>query len=280
MKNKVEIVAGRDSNYLKAADGHLIIVQVRPEDVANYTCVAENLVNRRVSQPARLELVVDGGWSSWSPWSDCPSRCGPGERRRQRVCNNPAASGLGRQCRGETQQSQECHQLCAVAGSWSSWSSWSTCSPNCTQYKRRACNDPPPANGGEFCPGEDHERGGCAGGMCTPGHLSADSVSVVVTDLSLVIGLGVAVTVFLCVTSLAVRIIRSKRTSHSVYNMADICKYLIFVTLYLIYYSYYSSLNLPFPKLTRLTDFLCRKTENNRNFSLVCSCYSDNREYH
>ena len=70
--------------------------------------------------------------------------------------------------------------------------------------------------------------------MCTPGHLSADSVSVVVTDLSLVIGLGVAVTVFLCVTSLAVRIIRSKRTSHSVYNMADICK--IFDICYFISY--------------------------------------------
>ena len=64
--------------------------------------------------------------------------------------------------------------------------------------------------------------------MCRPGsdepHLAADSVSVVMTDLSLVIGLSVAVTVFLCVTSLAVRVIRSKRTSHSVYNMGDICK--------------------------------------------------------
>ena len=120
MRNKVEILPGRDSNYLQAADGHLIIVQVRPEDVANYTCVAENLVNRRVSPPARLELVVDGGWSSWSPWSGCPSRCGPGERRRQRVCNNPSASGLGRQCRGESQQVGECHQLCVVDGGWSS----------------------------------------------------------------------------------------------------------------------------------------------------------------
>ena len=63
--------------------------------------------------------------------------------------------------------------------------------------------------------------------MCRPGsdpHLAADSVSVVVTDLSLVIGLSVAIIVFLCVTSVAVRVIRSKRTSHSVYNMADMCK--------------------------------------------------------
>ena len=73
--------------------------------------------------------------------------------------------------------------------------------------------------------------GSCGGGMCRPGtdpHLAADSVSVVVTDLSLVIGLSVAITVFLCVTSVAVRVIRSKRTSHSVYNMADMCKFVKF----------------------------------------------------
>ena len=226
LKNGMELVAGREKNFLQAADGHLIIVQVRQEDVANYSCVAENLVNRRVSQPARLEVVVDGGWSSWSPWSDCPARCGGGAQTRQRVCNNPVVSGLGRHCRGEEEQSQECHQLCLQDGGWTAWTSWSTCSPNCTQYRRRACSEPPPANGGIFCPGLDLVRGGCSGGMCRVDqpHLSADSVSVVVTDLSLLIGLSVAVTVFLCVTSLAVRIIRSKRTSHSVYNMADICK--------------------------------------------------------
>ena len=31
--------------------------QVRPQDIANYSCVAENMVNRRVSTPARLEIV-------------------------------------------------------------------------------------------------------------------------------------------------------------------------------------------------------------------------------
>ena len=30
--------------------------QVRPDDVGNYTCVAENLINRRVSPPARLDI--------------------------------------------------------------------------------------------------------------------------------------------------------------------------------------------------------------------------------
>ena len=65
-----------DPNYLAAADGHLIIIQVRAEDVANYSCVAENLVNRRVSPPARLEIV--GGC-----WSVAAVRCCP------KLCNLP-----------------------------------------------------------------------------------------------------------------------------------------------------------------------------------------------
>ena len=62
MKDKVELAVERDSNYLAAADGHLIIVQVRREDVANYSCVAENIVNRRISSPARLEIVGELWW--------------------------------------------------------------------------------------------------------------------------------------------------------------------------------------------------------------------------
>ena len=62
-----------DPNYLAAADGHLIIIQVRAEDVANYSCVAENLVNRRVSPPARLEIV--GGCWSVAAVRGCPKLC-------------------------------------------------------------------------------------------------------------------------------------------------------------------------------------------------------------
>ena len=57
MKNKMEIQPERDSNYLQSADGHLIIVQVGLKDMGNYSCVAENLVNRRVSTAAKLDIV-------------------------------------------------------------------------------------------------------------------------------------------------------------------------------------------------------------------------------
>ena len=76
LKDRQELDMG-DPNYLAAADGHLIIIQVRAEDVANYSCVAENLVNRRVSPPARLE-IVGGCW-----WSVAAVRCCP------KLCNLP-----------------------------------------------------------------------------------------------------------------------------------------------------------------------------------------------
>ena len=54
LKDRVEVQPERDSNYIQAADGHLIIIQARDKDRANYTCVAENVANRRLSPPARL----------------------------------------------------------------------------------------------------------------------------------------------------------------------------------------------------------------------------------
>ena len=67
MKDKIELAVEKDPNYLAAADGHLIIVQVRRDDVANYSCVAENIVNRRISSPAKLEIV--GKLRLW--WQIC-----------------------------------------------------------------------------------------------------------------------------------------------------------------------------------------------------------------
>ena len=57
MKDRVEVQPERDPNYIQAADGHLIIIQAREKDRGNYTCVAENVANHRLSPPARLSVV-------------------------------------------------------------------------------------------------------------------------------------------------------------------------------------------------------------------------------
>ena len=57
LKNRVEIRPERDPNYLQAADGHLIVITAGEDDRANFTCVAENVANRRLSPAARLQVV-------------------------------------------------------------------------------------------------------------------------------------------------------------------------------------------------------------------------------
>ena len=57
MKDRLEIIPDRDPNFLQASDGHLILIQARERDSANYTCVAENVANKRFSPAARLSVV-------------------------------------------------------------------------------------------------------------------------------------------------------------------------------------------------------------------------------
>ena len=56
-------------------------------------------------------LVVDGGWSAWSPWSSCSVSCGQGRQSRYRACDNPPASAAGRFCDGQMFHWRRCHVL-------------------------------------------------------------------------------------------------------------------------------------------------------------------------
>lgn len=52
--------------------------------------------------------VVHGSWSCWSSWNLC--RGTSGRRVRNRVCNNPAPSGGGKSCIGDSIESQKCEE--------------------------------------------------------------------------------------------------------------------------------------------------------------------------
>ena len=52
---------------------------------------------------------VDGQWSEWGAWSACTATCGGGQQTRTRLCNNPAPSGGGSDCTGDSQQTQACN---------------------------------------------------------------------------------------------------------------------------------------------------------------------------
>jgi len=51
--------------------------------------------------------VVDGGWSSWSAWTQCSVSCGAGLKARDRLCNRPAPH-YGLPCNGSARQVHIC----------------------------------------------------------------------------------------------------------------------------------------------------------------------------
>ncbi|GLH00562.1 uncharacterized protein GBIM_06905, partial [Gryllus bimaculatus] len=101
-----------DTNLIVSSEGHLLVGQARLQDTANYSCVAENVAARRVSEPAQLTVYVNGGWSPWSPWSECSARCGRGSQKRSRQCSNPAPLNGGALCPGPSVQRTDCTTIC------------------------------------------------------------------------------------------------------------------------------------------------------------------------
>lgn len=89
LRNNIPVDTESDT-LLVSSEGHLLIGQAKLSHQANYTCVAENIAAKRLSEPVSLTVYVNGGWSSWSSWSECHSRCAKGGQKRTRTCTNPA----------------------------------------------------------------------------------------------------------------------------------------------------------------------------------------------
>ncbi|XP_077999288.1 netrin receptor UNC5C-like [Glandiceps talaboti] len=155
-----------DSNFLITIDGSLIISQARLADTGNYTCVAVNIASRRKSDTAKLNVYVNGAWSTWSTWTECDSKCGKGSKRRTRTCTNPAPLNTGAPCPGPPTQTSPCTLLCPVDGGWTNWGEWSLCSPECNHIRSRTCTNPRPLNAGRRCRGVDMETKNCTGEHC------------------------------------------------------------------------------------------------------------------
>ncbi|XP_076684959.1 netrin receptor UNC5C isoform X3 [Andrena cerasifolii] len=193
-------------SFVQTTDGHLILGEAELRHQGNYSCVAENIGARRVSEPAVLTVYVNGGWSSWSGWSDCSTRCGRGVQKRTRTCTNPVPINGGQTCPGPATQRVECNPSCpAVDGRWSSWSSWSACGPDCSRARRRSCNDPPASNGGRPCQGKDVIVESCSADRCNAAR-TIDHRSI----LALWITLSLAAVILACTTIFVVRLMRRK----------------------------------------------------------------------
>ncbi|XP_043202701.1 netrin receptor UNC5C-like isoform X2 [Amphibalanus amphitrite] len=229
-KNGVTIDPKQDPNYIISKEGNLLIVAAKLSDMANYSCVAENVANRRVSPPARLTVFVDGGWSSWGVWSSCEPACGPGRRQRVRTCDSPRPLNGGRSCRGPQQQTAECSSHCPpVDGGWSPYGDWSACDITCRQSRQRTCSSPSPAQGGRPCSGADREHRNCSAVDCQNAlavlrHNSASDQAaraVARSDVALYVGLAVALVVFPLIALLALKLYRRKGRGQSMYGLTE-----------------------------------------------------------
>ena len=54
--------------------------------------------------------LVDGGLTSWTPFSTCSKSCGEGTQERLRTCTNPAPKHGGKDCSGQLKESRNCKE--------------------------------------------------------------------------------------------------------------------------------------------------------------------------
>ncbi|XP_014362997.2 netrin receptor UNC5B-b [Papilio machaon] len=231
LKNGAPVVV--DDN-VQVKEGELVIKQASLLDMANYTCVAENLAGKRMSEPALLTVFVNGGWTAWSTWTDCycsgqAGREGlegrPG-RRRERTCTAPRPLNGGQPCIGPSvQKTQDCidcdldvyvdgldeladESSDIVLGRWSQWSEWSRCDTDCLQTRRRRCLTT------TACLGKDYQVAQCT-------HCVRTSKSEIITDASsywpLFIALSIAFLIFIIVVVLGIKYMKFKVTENSPY---------------------------------------------------------------
>ncbi|XP_076099012.1 SCO-spondin-like isoform X4 [Mytilus galloprovincialis] len=108
---------------------------------------------------------VNGNWTTWSSWSECPVSCGGSIHTRTRSCSNPKPQYGGDECEGNKTETQICNtQHCPIDGQWSNWSVFTSCSETCgggDHSRNRSCTEPEPKYGGQQCPGDDNQTQNC-----------------------------------------------------------------------------------------------------------------------
>lgn len=193
------------SDRIKQLDnGSLVIYDSTSSDAGEYKCVATNdagssegVAMLTVRMPPTFELqpkntrvdeghmvtfdcVAEGEPTPEVSWMKNFTPV-PSEGRFAKLANNSlrivatqfSDSGLYR-CFASNflgESYVEANLTVVVHGGWSEWSAWDTCSTSCGQglkYRRRSCNNPVPANGGNPCVGEYKESVTCSNSFECP----------------------------------------------------------------------------------------------------------------
>uniref|UniRef100_A0A673FMY2 Netrin receptor UNC5 n=1 Tax=Sinocyclocheilus rhinocerous TaxID=307959 RepID=A0A673FMY2_9TELE len=215
LKNEELVSSLVDINIDTRADHNLIINEARLSDSGNYTCLASNIVARRRSATATVIVFVNGGWSSWTDWSECNVRCGRGIQKRTRTCTNPAPLNGGAFCEGMSVQKSTCTSPCPVDGGWAEWTMWSVCSSECERQRTRECTDPEPKHGGRLCDGAALDTDNCTGDLCIQGGLKPSADMESSNDVALYSGLAAGL-VTVVVLVIAVALYRRNQSEYGV----------------------------------------------------------------
>ncbi|KAK3601583.1 hypothetical protein CHS0354_027828 [Potamilus streckersoni] len=134
-----------------------------------YECVSCNEWKKQTSavttQPPSTTTKGELTIGNWGPWGPCSTSCGAGWRSRYRDCINCDKNHY------ENVMSEPCviKLKCPLHGSWGAWSKFTVCSATCgrgTMMRNRLCDNPPPANGGANCPGQDLQHRPCENRQC------------------------------------------------------------------------------------------------------------------
>ncbi|XP_035428881.2 netrin receptor UNC5B isoform X3 [Spodoptera frugiperda] len=210
LKNGAPVV--EDENVHVSKDRDLLIKQASLLDMANYTCVAENLAGKRMSEPALLTVFVNGGWSAWSAWIDCfcdeQGRETHSGRKRERTCTAPRPLNGGQPCMGPNiQKTQDC--LDCDLGRWSQWSEWSRCDLDCLRTRRRRCLSI------NSCRGIDYQVAQC--NLCVRTSKSDLDNGKIGPYWPLLIALSIALLIFIVVVLLGIKYIKFKVNNSSPY---------------------------------------------------------------
>jgi len=65
--------------------------------------------------------VVDGNWSPWMTWGECPTTTCTGVRQRTRECVNPPPSNGGAECYGNSEDTGPCDPIVSTECHLSFW---------------------------------------------------------------------------------------------------------------------------------------------------------------
>ncbi|XP_070574887.1 SCO-spondin-like [Ptychodera flava] len=135
--------------------------------------IYENWVQEESCMGELMYCPVDGNFTEWTPWPDCPVPCGGATIMRNRSCTNPAPMHGGRDCEGNTTEIMDCNTMpCGVNGGFSPWSNFSDCSVTCgggTKFRTRTCTNPAPTYGGRPCKGKTVQSRSCNNFQCEDG---------------------------------------------------------------------------------------------------------------